>query len=115
MMRDPERTIGRRIVGVVIMTFGLVAAGAGFYFAFLTIRVVVTVAEMALQKPPITAGLGAPAVAIVGMFDIIFIFVFGFAAGICLTIGAWILEPRDRWRRWRLQRQTDLSRPPAGS
>jgi hypothetical protein len=113
MTREPARTIGRRIIDVAIKAFGLVAAVAGIYFAFLTIQTVVTVLEMAVKNPPMTAGLGAPALAIVEMFDIIFIFVFGFAAGICLTIGAWILEPSDRWRRWRLQRQADLSPPAA--
>lgn len=113
MTRDPARSIGRGVVNVAIKTFGLVAAAAGFYFAVLAIEDVFTVAEMAVRNRPQPGGLAAPALAMVGMFDVIFVFVFGFAAAICLTIAAWILEPSDRWRRWRLQRQADLLRPPA--
>ena len=111
MTRDPAPGIGRRIVNVAINAFGLVAAAAGFYFAFLTIGAAFSVAEMAFRHRTPTGGLAAPAVAMVGMFDIIFVFVFGFAAGICLTIGAWILEPSDRWRRWRVKRQADTASP----
>ena len=113
MTRDLTRTIGRGIVNVAIKAFGLIAAAAGFYFAVLTIEDVFTIAEMAVRNRAQPSGFAAPALALVGMFDIIFVFVFGFAAGICLTIAAWILEPGDRWRRWRLRRQADLSRPPA--
>jgi hypothetical protein len=33
-----------------------------------------------------------------------FVFLFGFATVICLSIGAWILEPVRRWRARRLRR-----------
>jgi uncharacterized BrkB/YihY/UPF0761 family membrane protein len=99
----PARTIGRRIVDVLINAFGLVAAGSGFYFGFLTIQSIITAVSIAYHARSQPAGLGGPAVGIVGMFDIIFVFVFGFATVVCLSIAGWILEPVSRWRRRRAQ------------
>jgi hypothetical protein len=110
-MRNPPPTTGRKVVGVFINAFGLVAAVAGFYFAALAIGSIAHIVTMARSRT--TAGLAAPAIAVVGMFDIMFVFVFGFVAVICLSIGAWILEPLDRWRSWRRRRAQ--ATPPASS
>ena len=101
-MQEPAPTTGRKIVGVFINGFGLVAAGAGFYFAALTIGSIAHVVTVARNRAP--TGLGGPAMAIAGMFDIMFVFVFGFVAVMCFSIGAWILEPVARWRSWRVRR-----------
>ena len=111
LMQNPPRTTGRKIVGLFISAFGLVAAAAGFYFAALAIGSIAHVVSMARSRAP--AGLAAPAIAAVGMFDVMFIFVFGFAAVVCLAIGAWILEPLHRWRSWRLRRAQQT--PPASA
>jgi hypothetical protein len=107
-MQKPARTIGRRIVDALVNAFGLVAAGAGLYFGFLTIQSIVTVASIAYHARSQPGGLAGPAVGVVGMFDIIFVFVFGFATVICLSIGAWILEPVARWRQRRARQFSDL-------
>jgi hypothetical protein len=101
-MQKPAPTIGRKIVDVFINAFGLVAAGAGFYFAALTIGSIAHVVTLARNRAP--TGLGGPAIAIVGMFDVMFVFVFGFVAVMCFSIGAWILEPVTWWRRRRARR-----------
>src|SRR6476661_722160 len=106
-MRTPPPTTGRKVVGVFINAFGLVAAVAGFYFLALAIGSIAHIVTMARSRT--TAGLASPAIAVVGMFDILFVFV----AVICLSIGAWILEPLDRWRSWRRRRAQGT--PPASS
>jgi hypothetical protein len=111
-MQKPAPTVGRKIVGLFINAFGLVAAAAGFYCAALGIAAIFHIVMIARNRS--TAGLGAPAVAIVGMFDVVFVFVFVCLAFICLLIGAWILEPIDRWRRWRLRRAQQAARMSAG-
>jgi hypothetical protein len=95
-------TTGRKIVDVFISAFGLVAAGAGFYFAALAIRSIAHVVTLARSRAP--TGLGGPAIAVAGMFDVMFVFLFGFVAVMCFSIGSWILEPVARWRSWRVRR-----------
>jgi uncharacterized membrane protein len=104
----PAPTLGRKIVGVFINAFGLVAAAAGLYCAGLGIAAIFHI--VMLTRARSTAGLGSPAIAIVGMFDVVFVFVFIFLAVICLSIGAWILEPLRRWRGWRLRRAQRAAR-----
>ncbi|HEY1953910.1 MAG TPA: hypothetical protein VGG76_13980 [Gemmatimonadaceae bacterium] len=99
--------MGRKIVDVLIKLFGLIATGGGLYFTALTIGSIARVVMMA--KSHATPGLAAPALAIVGMFQVVFVFVFGFVAAICLSIGVWILEPIDRWRAWRAHRARDAA------
>jgi hypothetical protein len=96
-----KSAVGRKIVGLFIDAFGLVSAAAGLYCTALGIAAISHIVMMTRARS--TGGLGSPAIAIVGMFDIVFVFVFFSLAFICLLIGAWILEPLGRWRRWRLR------------
>lgn len=88
----------RRAVGVIINAFGILATAAGLYFAYDVVTSILSLAGIA--RAP-SAGLAGPAVMMTGMIDVMIIFVMGSLSLICLAIGAWILEPIARWRRWR--------------
>ena len=96
-LRSPSRA--RKVVGVLLNAAALAAAAGGAYFLVETIQSLIHVIGLSRASQP--AGPAGPAVAILGVFDVMFIFVFGLMAGICLAFAAWILEPISRWRNWR--------------
>ena len=98
----------RKAVGVITNAFGILATVAGLYFAY---DVLTSIRSLAGLSRAQSAGLATPAIAVTGVFDVMMIFVMGILSLICLSIGAWILEPITRWRR---RRSITRTSPPRG-
>jgi hypothetical protein len=100
VLPQPERSLARQIVGIIINAIGIGAGVCGCYFAYMTIS---TVIEMT-RLPPLRTQPGraaSPGIALIGGFDLLAIVVFGVVAAFSLVLAVWILEPVRRWREWR--------------
>jgi hypothetical protein len=81
---------------------GIAAAVVGVYVAFLTggkIWQFITIVRALASQP---AGLGGPGVVIVTLFSFVVVVVLGSLTGVLLLVAVWALEPRRRWREWRM-------------
>jgi hypothetical protein len=92
---------------------GVAAAVVGVYFAFLTggkIWEFITIVR-ALSSQPV--GLGGAGVVIVTLFSFVVVVVLGSFTAVLLLIAAWALEPRRRWREWRVPTSKNSELPRA--
>jgi hypothetical protein len=92
---------------------GIAAAVVGIYVAFLTggkIWEFMTIVRVLAGQP---AGLGGAGIIIVTLFSFVLVVMLGSLTGVLLLIAAWALEPRRRWREWRMTTSKNSELPRA--
>jgi len=109
----PEVAAREGAVRVGLNVLGVAAGAAGVYVAFLTsgkIWEFITIVRALAGQP---AGAGGPGVVIVTLVAFVFVVVLGSLTGVLLLIAAWALEPRRRWREWRVPTSKNSELPRA--
>lgn len=109
----PEITGRGGRVRAALNVVGVAAAAVGVYVAFLTggkIWEFITIVRALAGQP---AGAGGPSIVIVTLVAFVFVVVLGSLTGVLLLVAAWALEPRRRWREWRIPTSKNSELPPA--
>jgi hypothetical protein len=85
-----------------ITAAGMVAAILGVYFAYLTAGAIWKFILLLRALSSLPEGQAGIPILIAGFISLVFVLVLGSVTGLLLLIGAWGLEPRRRWREWRV-------------
>lgn len=99
-LQDPSLQ-GRHARGVITAA-GIVAAILGVYLAFLTAGAIwkfILLLRASSSLPESQAGVP---LLIAGFISFVFVVVLASVTGLLMLIAAWGLEPRRRWREWRV-------------
>ncbi len=99
-----QPSLARQIVGILINAIGIAAAVCGGTLAYNATTSAIDLVRLIHAAPQ--GGLAGPGIAVVGMLDVMIVFVLGTVAVLSLALAAWILEPMRRWREWRGKTRT---------
>lgn len=99
-LRDPSLQ-GRTARGV-ITAGGIVGGILGVYFAYLTAGAIWKFILLLRALSGLPEGQAGIPLLIAGFISFVFVVVLGSATGLLMLIAAWGLEPRRRWREWRV-------------
>ncbi|HET6761477.1 MAG TPA: hypothetical protein VFH13_05215 [Gemmatimonadaceae bacterium] len=99
-LKDPSLQ-GRYTRGAITGA-GIVGAILGVYFAFLTAGAIWKFILLLRALSSLPEGQAGIPLLIAGFISFVFVVVLGSATGLLMLIAAWGLEPRRRWREWRV-------------
>jgi hypothetical protein len=102
-LRDPSLQ-GRYARGVITAA-GIVGALLGVYFAYLTAGAIWKFILLLRALSSLPEGQAGIPLLIAGFISFVFIVVLASVTGLLMLIAAWGLEPRRRWREWRVPSQ----------
>jgi hypothetical protein len=99
-LKDPSLQ-GRYTRGGITVA-GIVATILGVYCAFLTAGAIWKFILLLRALSSLPEGQAGIPLLIAGFISFVFVVVLGSATGLLMLIAAWGLEPRRRWREWRV-------------
>jgi amino acid transporter len=103
-LQDPSRQGPYARRGITAA--GIIAAIIGVYCAFLTAGAIWDFILLVRALSGLAEGQAGIPILIAGFISFVFVVVLGSATGLLMLIAAWGLEPRRRWRQWRIPGRT---------